>query len=314
MTRLLFLACVSCCSMAAADDACTLEETQKLSTVTGRFRFGSSDISLTLPHVLYRSAASVVYLQVRGDVPGGLRMDSGGEAIDVSDGAGLPLSPRRGTRLTFTVSDRSGQRLCEWATHVGTSKSEPPLAYQGFTDPGAARFGRGLQIQRFRNAGDPILLHVGGVLARDPGEPYIDGVSARVLSRNAHQIVLQDPRPAAGLRKVEARGYSIALLFVELHVAMDGPKTGRAKLAIHIGGRDPTSPSAFPKRRLSLYNFAPENVELLCGKRGADPRAIDLAVQKGELVGSCKVRMLKPGSVSFDAAYTEIRTGKRRLF
>ena len=106
-----------------ANAGCRVEVERKLQTVTARFVFGTAAVSVTLPYVLYRSQAAVVYPQILGsDLPEGLFLASSGEKTPLKNSAALHFVPERNKRLAFSVTDASGQTLCDWAAPVGTSK------------------------------------------------------------------------------------------------------------------------------------------------------------------------------------------------
>lgn len=304
--RVALLVSIASSAVAVGQQPCSVQETQRFATVTGRFLISSSSVSLTLPYVLYRSNPSLVYMQVSGsDLPNGLLLESGGERVRIEDGAALRLSPERNKRLTFAVVDRSGQHLCEWVTKVGTSKSNPPAIPEGFSSRAAMSVrSRGFKLQGFQTAGDPILLQVGGNLARESGEFSIDGAPMTVLARNACQVVLLDPHPAAGLRTIESRGYSISLPFVFLRLDFNA---ARATLKITVLGRDRIPLPELSSHRVSLYNYSPAGLELSCsGPLGhGDPTMVSLARTGAELSASCRVRILKPGPINIDGLFTE---------
>jgi hypothetical protein len=188
MRRFSVLLLLSFCSITFGQSGCTVEEEQKLSTVTGRFVFQGARVTLTLPNALFSSGLAVVYMQVLGgDVPKGTRLDSGAEAVEIRDGAALHLFARKSQQLvfakrqTFAVIGAGGQRLCEWATKVGTSRFDSPVIMEGFDPATVTRQTRFLTWQRFFNAGDPIFLRVGGKLASEDAEFSIDGRSTTVL-------------------------------------------------------------------------------------------------------------------------------------
>ncbi|HUA61530.1 MAG TPA: hypothetical protein VML19_22415, partial [Verrucomicrobiae bacterium] len=237
--------------LAFAQPSCSVASDAKLDTITGRFSFGRSTLALTLPHVLYRSDPSLVYMQVSGgNFPKELFLGSNGEKVGIQDGAELHLFPKGkkpltfSERLTFSISDAGGKSLCEWVTDVRTSRSDPPLIPEGF-GPGSdlshqtRRPRWTIKTQGFRNAGDPILLQVGGNLARENGEFSIDGLPATVLARNACQVILQDPHPAAGMRIIESRGYSISIPVIVLEMKLlSSTSRGPTSLEMNVLGRD----------------------------------------------------------------------------
>src|SRR5689334_15071031 len=108
LARLIIFLLPSVWPAALAQPACTVEQDQKLQSITGRFSFGTSSVALTLPYTLFRVDPSVVYMQVVGAPPNGASLDSGGQKVKIADGASLPLVPQRNKRLTFSVTGASG--------------------------------------------------------------------------------------------------------------------------------------------------------------------------------------------------------------
>ncbi len=314
MLRLMFVLWVTCLA-AFCQEICKVQETQRLDTVTGRFSLGLSSVTLTLPHELYRSDPSVVYMQVAG---AGLSEEyllaSGREKVSIRDGGALHLFPQRNKRLTFSVIERDGHHLCDWVANVGTYKNGPAQIGEGFGSsvPPEAR---GFKFHLFRNAGNPILLRVGGRLASESASFSIDGLPMTVLARNASQVVLQDPHPVAGLRSIESRGYSIVLPFLVVRLDLAGPtSSGRNTLEIKVLGRDGIDWPTLPHRILKLINFDPGRLELSCGKpTGYGERDISLSGKSADVALSCKVQLLKPGPLDLDAVVMEYGFGKRTL-
>jgi hypothetical protein len=308
---------------ALAQPACSVASEAKLDTITGRFSFGGSTVALTLPHVLYRSDPSVVYLQVSGgDFPKELLLDSNGEKVRIQDGAALHLFPKGknpltfSERLRFSISDTGGKSLCEWVTAARTSRSDPPFIPEGF-GPGSdlshetRRPRWTIKTQGFRNAGDPILLQVGGNLARETGEFSIDGRPATVLARNACQVVLEDPHPAAGMRVIESRGFSVAIPVIVLEMKLlSSTSRGPTSIEINLLGRDRIDLPALSNRSLTLTNFDPGRLQILCAKpwHGLDSTYIRLHGNDDRLTASCRVKLLKPGPVGIDARLMEGET------
>jgi len=301
MLRVVCLA-AACLGAALGQQVCTVEENPRASTITGRLSIGGASVALTLPYVLFRADPDVVYLQVSGEFPDGWLLESGAAKTAVRDGAALHLSPQRNARLAFSVVDADGRRLCEWVPRVGTSRANPPFVTEGFDRSNRAAQWMPCRPQFFRIAGDPLLLVVGGTLANESATFWTDGVEMPVLARNAHHVILRDPRPAAGLRTIESRGYSIALPFVVLQIEAVG-----TTLEIKVLGRERIPLPALPERRIALLNPAPGQIELACG-RGRDPKLVSLAGKESELVASCKIRTLKPGTLDVtevQAVYSE---------
>jgi hypothetical protein len=274
--------------------------------MTGRFLFQGAVASLTLPHGLFFSDLAVVYMQVSGSVPKEVRLDSGGEVVEIKDGAALHLFPRRsprlvfGKRLIFAVIDEGGRHLCEWATNIETAKRDAPFVREGFEPATPTRQTGLFKMQSFYNAGDPIFLRVGGTLASEDAEFSIDGRSTTVLARNAFQLILSDPHPAAGMRTIESRGRSITLPFIILKLQIVPLRPGPAMLQVDVSGREQLDLPAMPVWRLGLYNPDPGRLQLLCGKPGEDIIPIHLAENHGRLTGTCRVKVLENGPGSID--------------
>ena len=200
--------------------------------------------------------------------------------------------------------------LCEWVTSVATAKVDQPFVGEGF-DP---RDGLSPLVKYpyryFRNAGEPIVLHVGGRLAKDGAQFTVDDVPATVLSRNGGQVILSDPHPSAGIRTIESRGSSIRVPFVEMRVQVlsSNQSATAATLEISILGRDRVDLPEPQRRFLSLYNPAPGRLEIACGRQSkfrTDPGAVYLDQKDDKLTASCRIRLLKPGPIFIDALLIE---------
>ncbi|HTX39137.1 MAG TPA: hypothetical protein VME43_29135 [Bryobacteraceae bacterium] len=321
--RLAVLVSAAWSMTAFAQPTCSVASETKLDTITGRFSFGRSTLALTLPYTLYRSDPEVVYMQVSGgDFPKELLLDSNGEKVRIQDGAEFHLFPK-GTnpltfskRLIFSITDTGGKSLCEWVTNVRTSKFDPPFIPEGFGPLSdlshQVRHPRfTTKVQGFRNAGDPILLEVGGKLASGTGEFSIDGLPATVLARTAYQVILEDSHPAAGMRVNESRGYSISIAVVVLEMKLlSSPSPGPTSIEINLLGRDRIALPALWDRSLALTNFDPSRLQILCDKppHGLGPSFIRLHGNEDRLTASCRVNLLKPGPVSIDARLLETKT------
>jgi len=312
--RLAALVSAAWSMVAFAQPACSVAQEVKLATVTGRFSFGRSTLALTLPYTLYRSDPSVVSMQVSGDdFPKELLLESNGEKAPIRDGAGLHLSPKRNKRLTFSITSTDGKSLCEWAASVGTSKFDPPVIPEGFGPRSDLSFQRTIprvttKMQGFRNAGDPILLQVGGELASETARFSMDGFPARVLARNAGQVILEDPHPAAGMRTIKSRGYAISIPVIVLEMKLlNSTSPGPTSIEVNVLGRDRIDLPALPTRHLSLTNFDPSALQVLCDKPpfGLGPSFIRLNGKDDRLTGSCRVKLLKPDAVRIDAMLME---------
>jgi len=311
LARLIFFVLPGLWPVAFAQPACIVEQEQKLQSVTGRFSFGTSSVALTLPYTLFRVDPSIVYMQVLGAPPNGASIDSGGQKVKIADGAALPLVPQRNKRLTFSVTDTNGRMLCEWVTNVATAKVDQPFVGEGF-DPwdGLSPLLKN-HYRRFRNAGDPIVLHVGGRLAKDGAQFTVDDIPATVLSRNGGQVIVTDPHPAAGIRTIESRGSSIRMPFVLLRVEVLSSKksANAATLEISILGRERVDLPEPQHRYLSLSNLAPGRFEIACGRNykfRVDPGPVHLDQRDDKLTASCRLKMAKPGPVSVDALLVEV--------
>ncbi len=321
--RLAVLVSAAWSVVAFAQPACSVESEAKLDTITGRFSFGRSTLALTLPHILYRSDPSVVYMQLSGgDFPKELLLDSNGEKVRIQDSAEFHLFPKGkdpltfSKRLTFSITDAGGKSLCEWVTNVTTSKVDPPLIPQGFGPQSDLSYQTRrprwtIRTQGFRNAGDPILLKVGGNFVSQPGEFSIDGLPATVLARNACQVILEDPHPAAGIRVIESRGYSVAIPVIVLEMKLlSSTSRGPTSIEFNLLGRDRIDLPALSERSLTLTNFDPSRVQIVCAKpwHGLDSTFIRVHGNDDRLTASCRVKLLKPGPVSIDARLMETET------
>ena len=292
--------------VACGQPSCTIDAEQKLATVSARFAAGASAVRVTLPSRLYPSDPTLVYLEASGAAYEGIFLESGGERTAVRDGAALRLHPKRNARLSISLVLPDGRR-CEWTPGVGTAKSEPWHVVDGFRDRGLV-FRANLMHSGFRNAGDPILVQVGGVLAEESAVFSVDGDPATVLARNGPQVVLRDPHPVPGVRAVTCRGYSLTLPMILLEIRGPEPDTvGRAELEIRVSGRAQVGFPTLPHARLMLYNFDPGRVKVQCGRPVGygDPRIVPLEAKSGTLAASCRVDVLKPGPLALDGSFME---------
>jgi hypothetical protein len=254
-------------------------------------------------------------MQVSGsDLPHGLLLDSGGEKVPISDGAGLHLFPTRNKRLIFSVTGPDDKSLCEWGAKVATSRFDPPFVSEGFGSRSSiSTHTRTFQWRVFRKAEDPILLQVGGRLATESAEFSIDGLPAPVLARNAGQVILQDSHPAAGMRTIESRGYSISIPLVVIEMSLrNSSSPGPTSIEIRLLGRDRISLPPLRSRRLAIQNLDPGRVRILCGKSShGGPTYIQLDGNESTLRASCRVILLKPGPVRIDAWLIESAISSR---
>jgi hypothetical protein len=252
---------------------------------------------------------SVIYMRVTGaDQPQDLFLDSGGEKVPIRDGGALHLSPKRNQRLIFSVTGPDNKSLCEWVAQVGTSKRDPPPIPEGFAaNSDLSRQFRGSKHQGFQNAGDPILLFVGGKLANESAQYSIDDLPATVLARNAGHVILEDPHPAAGMRTIESRGYSISVPFIALEMKLrNSTVPGPTSIEITLLGRDQIQLPALPFRRLILQNLDPGRLQLLCGRSSHEDYALmRMGGDEARLTASCRAKLLKPGPVDIDASLIE---------
>jgi hypothetical protein len=176
----------------------------------------------------------------------------------------------------------------------------------------------------FRNAGDPILLRVGGKLAREGTEFKIDGLPMPILARTSWQVILRDPNPQPGFRTITSQRYSAEIPFISLQFILQATSSPRrGTLDIKVSGRKDVNLAALPDHKLWLYNYSPERLALQCGKefRPDDQERIDIRLvnlarnNAGDFVASCKVQIRQPGAISLNGDYQELelRSSLRRL-
>jgi hypothetical protein len=308
---------------AFSQPSCTLQEERRLSTLTGRFSVGSMTVSLTLPRSLFGSDATTVYLEVAGGIATDredlLRdnpwldnpwLESGGTKVMIRNGAAIQLTPRVNERVVLSIASRDGQRLCAWTPTIRVLAHSPPRREEGFR---TERFDYTRIHSGFRNAGDPILLEVGGKLANETSEFRIDGLPAMVLARTSWQVILRDPHPAAGMRTIESQVHSITLPFLVLQLELpNAPPNGRATLRIRVLGRNLLELPALPWGELMLVNFNRERLNVRCGKAYRnesdwdESRFIPLTRDRGgDFTAVCKVDLRQPGPVSMDGRFFE---------
>lgn len=308
---------------AAGQSACTVREETHYRTLTGIFSAGSTTVTVTLPRSLWRGETATLYLEVSAaDAvanPYEMSLEPGGQAVAVQDGAALHLAPAKGDRILFSLAAPDGRRLCTWQPPIRVWTHSPPQVEDGFRTVPFNRYPT--VISGFRNAGDPILLQVGGPLAAGSGNFRIDEAPARILARTSWQVILRDPHPAAGLRTIASQGYAITLPFVFLELRPERRPHGRDTLEIRVSGLASVNLPPMPAAVLSLANYSRETMSVLCGKsylsddeEWVEARMIELRRDShGEFTSSCKVKFRRPGPVSLDGMFTEHRRLVRPL-
>ncbi len=216
---------------------CGITEERTLHTLTGHLAIGSVRFSLTIPSRLLQSYPVTVYPEFNGDASVSapdLRIDAGGGPVPVKPGASVTLTPTPGVRPGFSITNSDGLAVCIWRPAVRVLEHRPPALAEGF---GYRATGERIH-GTFLNAGEPMLLEVGGVLATSSANFQVDGRTATVLARTPWQVVLRDPNPRAGTRQIESRGYVVRVPFVDFRydyapVALKG----RGRLHVAVSGR-----------------------------------------------------------------------------
>ena len=134
-------------------------------------------------------------------------------------------------------------------------------------------------------------------------------------------MILRDPHPAAGMRTVESRGYSITLPFVQVELRLSQPYQGHGTLNISVLGFDlvKRKPDDFPG--LYLANLSEQTISVLCGKslsRGHDEyngRVVSLLHDHaGAFIATCKVKFHREAGLSVIAMVVERHTPVQDLF
>lgn len=307
---------------------CTVNEDRTWWTQTARFSVDFLNARLTLPTIVFQSTPPTVFLEVQGDAPElqqQLFLEFLGAKVPVENGAALPLEYRFGERLQFTLITGDGQPLCSWqpSFRSGWRQGSPPSKPETFSD---------VESWTFRNTGEPIALWVGGNVSR---KFTIGGLPAMVLSYARWQVILRDPRPAAGLRIVASNGFAVQLRFIDVEVKLSKPSAnGHATLVVRVPHLDLwgrrlcsipfTSESTCPLLR--LFNFSTDAMSIGCGKSvGASPsgegnieyKVIQVTRRKirdGALVVSCPVRFRTPQPAKIDVELFESPPIKRAHF
>ena len=285
-------------SLAAfAQTSCTFEEERRLRTVTAHFSVGPASMRMTLPSAFSVESATV-FLEFDGDspeMPREMFIESGTEKVMVKDGAALHLTPRTGSRLSFSLT-MEGRPLCTWQPTIKVWPRTPPQPADGFRQLPYHL----TNLAAFHKVGDPIILAVGEKLVSGSGEFRIDQLPARVLALTSWQVILRDPRPSTGLRTVESQGYLITLRFIDLQLRL--PK-GSGVMGISVLGLDVFKPPLY----LMLFNLSGETTRLQCGSSiphdsdSDDAKRVRLAREKGGVfTASCRVKLVKSGPVYLD--------------
>ena len=311
---------------------CTIQEERRWRTLAAHFSLGPVTASVTLPAIVFRSDPPIVFLEVTGEGASGFRMGTGGVTVPLEDGAALHPSPKAGERVIFTLSTADGQTLCSWqpAFWRGWSTGPPPQRPEAFSRVDAGFL---------RKVGDPIALWVA---AADGREFAIAGVPAMVLARGGSEVILRDPRPMAGRRTVESKGYQIELRFIEVEMRFSKPSSnGRATLTVrvpkidlwggHLFALHPWEMEGSTLADLTLANYSGDTVSLLCkgvhgsnllGTDADDYRQLRITrnkIRDGDFQDTCSVRFKKPGAVDIDLLFYETppyhqsRPGGRRI-
>jgi hypothetical protein len=263
-----------------------------------------------------------VFLEVAGEFPPGLFLETARERAPLMDGAALHFMPSRGERGAFRLVSAAGETLCSWMPRFRWMDGGPITRNRGFGE---------ITFWVFRNLGEPIPLTFGGTLAASHADFTIGGVPAKVLSRQQDAVVLRDPSPTAGRRIVESAGESIPLRFIQLEMEFSKrPPKGNAALRIRVPKLELLTPqilarvgrTVFYKPPIvMLFNETRDIVELRCGYEptNADHFLVDLdlgqtrdivirpkMIRDGVFTAECPVQFRKEGPVRISAAVMEI--------
>jgi hypothetical protein len=300
-------------SEAFGETRCSVDQEFVFGKVTGRFAVGTVTASLTLPRNIneaYFPMALLVELSAppTEQPPEELMIRSGSEAVHLRDGAALHVVHRKGERLTFSVATSDGKELCSWQPPIAFLKKEYPYGIRnGLSEvrrPGAILPGHS-EVIMMHITGEPISVVFRHTYSDGRREFRLDGVPAPVLMESPVQFFLRDPHPAAGVRKLESEGESVAVHFIDVEKRLIPTSGNRENLDITVSGWRPGAGSRWPSF-LQIVNLNPRAAKLDCGilhnRREQFEAAMVLIspslVHDGSFATSCEVRLLQPKPAS----------------
>ena len=148
-----------------------------------------------------------------------------------------------------------------------------------------------------------------------------------VLAQGPGQVILRDPAPMMGPRKVTSQRYSITLRFIDIEVRLSMPSSrGAATLTVRVPKLDLWGRHLWPLHAnaladatapfLSLVNSSPDSMKLLCGqirpfRLGADfpefreIRITQDQIRNGGFSASCPVRVRNQALAKVEAVLFE---------
>ena len=197
--------------------------------------------------------------------PEELMIRSGSEAVRLRDGAALHVAHRKGERLAFSIATVDGRELCSWQPPVTFLKKEysyiptslDPRQPLGII-PGHS------EVIMMHITGEPFSVLLRHTFTEGRGQFRLDGVPAPILIESQVQFILRDPHPAAGVRKLESEGETVAAHFVDVEKRLISASGNREHLNITVSGWRPAAGSRWPSFLL-IRNLSPQAAKLDCG-------------------------------------------------
>lgn len=320
-----------CSPEASGQTRCSVEQEFFFGPVTGHFKVGTITASLTLPRFINEAYFPMI-LPVELSAPRTeqpeeeLMIRSGNESVELRDGAALHVVHRKGERLTFSVATLDGKELCSWQPPVAfMNKKYPYPIRNGLSErPRPANIIPGhSEVIMMHITGAPISLVFGHTFSEGRREFRLDGLPAPVLMETPFQFFLRDPHPAAGVRKLESEGESIALHFIDAEKRLIPISGNRENLEITIRGWCPKAGDRWPSF-LQINNLNPQAAKLDCGTLHSRWESREWAMllispslaHDGSVDLSCGVRLVhpKPASVEdFAFNFTDFVVGRGLL-
>lgn len=262
-----------------------------------------------------------LFLEVAGEVPSGLFMETARERVPLLDGEALHFMPSRGER-SVRLMNAAGEALCSWMPRFRFMDGGPIGRNRGFIES---------NFWVFHNLGEPILLGFGASVAATHADFTIEGIPARVLARQQDAVVLRDPKPSVGRRTVESAGERGPLRFIQLDLEFSKrPPKGNAVLRVRVPKLKLLTPQVLSRvgrtvfykaPMVMLFNETRDIVELRCEYEppSGDYFLVDLdlgqtrdivirpkMIRDGVFTAECPVQFRKEGPVRISAAVVEI--------
>jgi hypothetical protein len=269
-----------------ADDRCTVTEHRFDDTASGHFSIGQATVDLTIPLNLFDEEWLAMVISSKGDTAG-LSIESVEETIPLRNSAVLETVSRRGQRPGFSILNRDRERLCTWQPEVFPIQlRRTPLPYEWLT----AR-----QRLSYRKIGEPVVFLTEGTTPSDTDIFRIEGAQMTILAYTRDQMILRDPNPSLGLRRIRGESYDVTFRFIETRIALTGHSQTRKTADITVRGLETLSQPAMLK--LDIRN--PEAAHLGCGRiSNSDSRLIRFSpadIRSGVFHCTCPIALIQSG-------------------